>query len=152
MREDGPNSGERIWWYQESTITSPGDWPWCAAFVSKCLQLAIAYDGKPAPDQHKDRSLQSWRCKSARAYDWETWAAARGLQILDETAPLRPGDIVTFDFSHIGIVEAESGPNKVITIEGNTNADGSREGDGVYRRTRKRSLIRRVIRLPDEVP
>lgn len=148
--EESPNSGDRIRWYQSATALSPGAWPWCAAFVAQCLNLAI--DAAGPVDLNTEARRHNWRCRSARAYDWEQWAAARGLQILDENAPLRPGDIVTFDFSHIGIVESESGPHRVITIEGNTNADGSREGDGVYRRTRKRTLIRRVIRLPDEVP
>src|SRR5690606_12643905 len=36
---------------------------------------------------------------------------------------------------HVGIVERKDG-DWLITIEGNTNSDGSREGDGVYRKRR----------------
>jgi hypothetical protein len=44
--------------------------------------------------------------------------------------------------SHIGLC---SGPEKsglIPTIEGNTNSDGARDGDGVYAKSRKPSLIR----------
>ena len=152
VREEGPNTGDRVVWYQSATNQASGEWPWCAAFVARVLATALSDPANERGFATITADLDRWRCRSARAYDWERWAAERGLQILDENAPLRPGDIVTFDFSHIGIVEAESGPHRVITIEGNTNADGSREGDGVYRKNRKRSLIRKVIRLPDEVP
>lgn len=139
-REDGKNSGLRIRAYQRATWLDPAPWPWCAAFVAWCLAQAIG------PVTAK---ASKWSCRDARAYGWEDWAAKRGITVLDETADLLPGDIVTFDFSHIGIVESDEGP-KVITIEGNTNAEGSREGDGVYRKVRARHLIRKVIRLPDQ--
>jgi hypothetical protein len=139
-REDGKNSGLRVRAYQRATWLEPGPWPWCAAFVSWCLMQAIGPQTK-----HEGK----WRCRDARAYGWEDWAAKRGITMLDETADLLPGDIITFDFSHIGIVESDEG-QKVVTIEGNTNAEGSREGDGVYRKVRARHLIRKVIRLPDQ--
>lgn len=141
-REDGKNSGLRVRAYQRATWLEPGPWPWCAAFVSWCLMQALG----PKP-KHDGK----WRCRDARAYGWEDWAKKRGLVLLDESAAMQPGDIVTFDFSHIGIVESDEG-SQIITIEGNTNAAGSREGDGVWRKERARHLVRRVIRLPDAEP
>ena len=38
---------------------------------------------------------------------------------------------------HAALVVRQLSPNKWQTIEGNTNAAGSREGDGVYLKTRK---------------
>jgi hypothetical protein len=35
----------------------------------------------------------------------------------------------------------------VQTVEGNTNGEGSREGDGVYLKRRHRSKIRSIIRF-----
>jgi hypothetical protein len=58
------------------------------------------------------------------------------------------GDIVVFTFSHIGI--AVSSPDKngnVATVEGNTDSAGSREGGGVYLKTRHLSKIRSRIRF-----
>jgi hypothetical protein len=38
--------------------------------------------------------------------------------------------------AHTGLVERRAGSESIITIEGNTNGGGSRDGDGVYRRRR----------------
>jgi hypothetical protein len=61
---------------------------------------------------------------------------------------IRRGDILVFTFSHIGIAVGDIGKDGIVqTIEGNTNAEGSREGDGVYRKRRHASKIRSVIRF-----
>jgi hypothetical protein len=41
---------------------------------------------------------------------------------------------------HTGIVKAVNG-GKIVTIEGNTNVEGGREGIGVFERTRKINSI-----------
>jgi hypothetical protein len=60
-----------------------------------------------------------------------------------------PGDIVSFlpKLSHIGIVTGTDG-NDVLTIEGNTNSAGSREGDRVARKRRPLGFCGTFIRLP----
>jgi len=61
---------------------------------------------------------------------------------------IRKGDIVVFTFSHIGIAVADIDADFFVhTVEGNTNSDGAREGDGVYRKKRHSSKIRSVIRF-----
>ena len=135
VREESRNGGKRVREYQAATWLRPDAWPWCAAFVAWCLLESI-------------QGNTGWRCRDASAYGWEAWARKRGFQVLPETAPMLPGDLVTFDFSHIGIVVADHG-DTIETIEGNTNADGAREGDGVYRKMRARRLIRAVIRIEE---
>lgn len=149
VREEGNNGGARIREYQASTSLAPGEWPWCAAFVSWCLVQWLREPGNfEAVARSDNDTIRAWRCASARAYAWEQWARGNTrCLVLDEHAPLQRGDIVTFDFSHIGIVTAPSDNGVVMTVEGNTNADGSREGDGVYAKRRPRHLIRRVIRI-----
>jgi hypothetical protein len=53
---------------------------------------------------------------------------------------IKPGMVFFIDTGggkgHAGIVVSINGSN-IETIEGNTDGSGSREGDGVYRRTRK---------------
>jgi hypothetical protein len=59
-----------------------------------------------------------------------------------------PGDIVIFTFSHIGIAVSEPDEKgNVKTVEGNTDKAGSREGGGVYLKTRNISKIRSRIRF-----
>jgi hypothetical protein len=150
-REETTEGQMRIRVYQTASWLAPGPWPWCAAFVAWCLRewlntpenaLACVSTGFP--------SAKTWRCADARAYGWETWAEKRGLAVFDEDQRMRAGDIVTFDFSHIGIVREDRG-TIIETIEGNTSpgpTGSQRDGDGVYARQRARSLVRRVIRLP----
>lgn len=59
---------------------------------------------------------------------------------------LHTADIVTFDMSHVGIVANDEGP-LIYTIEGNTDGAGSRDGGGVFAKTRQRSFARKFIRI-----
>lgn len=61
---------------------------------------------------------------------------------------LRLGDLIILDVSHIGIVISDSA-NIVSTVEGNTGASGSREGDGVWLKQRDRKEVRSFVRLMD---
>jgi hypothetical protein len=72
--------------------------------------------------------------------------------VLPETAIPQPGDLVVYDFSHIGIVASTPQDGRFIAVEGNTNAKGERDsdmGDGVWQKNRPRSrdIIRCYIRI-----
>lgn len=110
--------------------------PWCVMFIWWVFKQAGASDrfyggGKTA--------LCSTLFNYHRSYSQDVGTSA-----------LQAGDIVFFDFSgrkrdtsHVGIVESVSG-SSVVTIEGNTssgNGGSQSNGDGVYRRTRSKSLI-----------
>ncbi len=55
--------------------------------------------------------------------------------------PLKPADVFGIWFhsmgrvAHVGLVERNEG-EWLVTLEGNTNGGGLRDGDGVYRRRR----------------
>lgn len=147
VREHGHNTGGDVLEYQRATWLACGPWPWCAAFAAWVLrEWLCGSDARAALHLNSGDSVERWRCRDARAYGWEEWARRQGLLILPETARAQRGDFVTFDFSHIGIVTADNGPT-INTIEGNTNGTGSREGDGVYAKTRARPLVRSFIRV-----
>ena len=65
--------------------------------------------------------------------------------------PLQPGDIITYTYSHTGIVETVNSDGSFTTIEGNTSGrDMDREGQGVFRKNRRNgNSVRNVIRLKD---
>lgn len=135
------NTGADIVKYQKATWLEPSDWPWCAAFTAWVLQQAVK--------QSKRTDVKL--CPDASAYGWEKWGKKHGWLLLPETEPCFAGDFVTFDFSHIGIVTADKGLN-IQTIEGNTNGKGERDsesGDGVWEKTRVRTLAKTFIRIPD---
>ena len=110
--------------------------PWCVMFVWWCFQRANAgklfYGGN-----------RTALCSTLYNYH-------KGVGQSVGTSALRAGDIVFFDFSgrkqatnHVGIVESVTG-SMVTTIEGNTSSSSSgsqSNGDGVYRRQRRTSVI-----------
>lgn len=134
------NTGDEIVKYQKATWLEPAAWPWCAAFCAWVLKEACARAGRT------DVKL----CPDASAYGWEKWGKKHGWTILPEEEKAMPGDFVTFDFSHIGIVVADHGET-ISTVEGNTNGQGARDsesGDGVWLKKRKRELVKSFIRIP----
>lgn len=140
IREQTPNWSNRIDQYWQSTWYPTGAKnrePWCAAFVCWCF--AQAAQRFPVPFKLPE---------NPQAYGFENWADACGLGRTKNPSAvqIRAGDIVTFQFSHVGICIGKSG-DSIFTVEGNTNGDGEREGDGVYRKTRAASLIRSAIHL-----
>lgn len=123
------NDGSRVEEYLAYTGNKQGE-PWCAAFV--CWALGKAGIANP-------RSAWSPDLLPARRITWKnSWSAKR----------VQPqiGDVFGIWFinkgriAHCGFI-AEWGDSQIITVEGNTNQSGSREGDGVYRKRRwKKSL------------
>jgi CHAP domain len=106
-----------------------GDWyglnyqPWCAMFISYCA--AKTNNGDIIP-------------KYASCEVGANWFKARGL--FNSTPKV--GAIVFYGErggTHTEIVEAVSSSTITTTIGGNTNNDGSANGDGVYRRHVSRS-------------
>ena len=147
------NAGKDIVEYQEATWLVPGPWAWCAAFTCWVLKEWVHTPHvKLMLNLTTFDDAEKWRCKDARAFGWEEWAKKRNLQVFPETALAKKGDIVVFDFSHIGIVIEDQKTTKtsIKTVEGNTNGAGTRDsnkGDGVWRKTRVPSLTKSYIRL-----
>jgi hypothetical protein len=140
VRESGgPNRGPRVDEYIRNVGLDPtrGAYSWCAAFVYFCFTRASASLGVHNPCAKTAGVLAHWHKAPA-------WAKIDASIARDDPRVIRPGVIFIADHGggkgHTGLVErAEHG--SVHTIEGNTNAGGSREGDGVYRRIRPLSQI-----------
>lgn len=131
-REVGINAGPFVTQVLAAVGLGPG-FPWCAAFVSWCLKSAGASGGP--------------MFGRAAVRNWAKWAKDNS-RIVRE--PER-GDLFYWLnqnlTGHIGFVTEVLPTGEFRTIEGNTNDDGSREGDGVYRRVRDRNVRTRFIRL-----
>jgi len=143
IRETSKNQGPGIAKYWGATDYKSGydnrD-PWCAAFVSWCVQQSGIFSEADRP-------------KSAAAFrggGYEAWARSKAPNVILNTHPtkINVGDIVIFRFSHIGIATSNSDQtNNFQTIEGNTNASGSREGNGVWSKTRNLNVVRSAITI-----
>ena len=149
--EGGNNKGSQVVEYQKTTWLKPGPWPWCAAFICWCISEWLHKDISAA-DELGIKDIESWRPKTAGAFDFINWGKSKGLKVTDEKELAKAGDLVIFDFSHIGIVEEDQkkGERTIKCIEGNTNGKGERDsesGDGVWRKKRATNLVRAYIRL-----
>ena len=153
VRESGGNNcGRRIREYQLATWLKPDPWPWCAAFVCWAIREWLKLpDVRSVLSLRNDADVTKWRPQTAGAFDFERWAKSKGLSVLNERAMAKAGDLVIFDFSHIGIIATDQiAPASIDTIEGNTNGSGERDsesGDGVWRKRRAAKLAKSYIRL-----
>ena len=147
VKEASKNYGPKLAKYWEATNYADGmknREPWCAAFAAWCVREAGRAEGWLNKGETN-------RPRSAAVRDWVPAALKLGWKVFGPGHPVMfpaPGDIVIFKFSHIGIVTGRTGYD-VQTIEGNTGAQGEREGKFVMRRERAmREMCRSFIRLP----
>jgi hypothetical protein len=132
------NRGPAVEGYLARTGLGPG-FAWCCAFVYWCFDEAAKHANLPNP-----------MVKTAGCIDHWTRAPRRGARRLvaraavDDPGLVRPGMVFIMDHGggagHTGLVETVTG-GLVTTVEGNTDASGTREGGGVYRLRRKVNSI-----------
>lgn len=131
----GSNRGPQVDQYLRSVGVNPatGSYPWCAAFVYWSFEKAAARVGTANPVVRTAGVLNHWN----KAGETD---ARRILpkELLDDFSLLKPGLIFIMSTGggngHTGLVE-DFRDDRLITIEGNTNLPGDREGIGVFRRT-----------------
>jgi CHAP domain len=137
------NRGPRVDEYQVRTglklRAGAEGFAWCACFVYFCFDEAAKKLGRKNPV-----------IKTAGCHDH--WNRAReagipqvsGTRATNKPELVRPGMVFIMDFGggkgHTGIVEAVHG-GFITTLEGNSNNQGSRDGVGVFRLTRKINTI-----------
>jgi hypothetical protein len=120
----GNNRGTRVEEYLRSTNLGPGH-AWCAAFVHWTLRQHGIDTGK------SNAWSPSWFPPQNTVYKRNT----------DKKDLPRKSDVFGLYYTnlgrigHVGFVEELRG-DVLITVEGNTNGQGSREGDGVHRKRR----------------
>jgi lysozyme family protein len=130
----GSNRGPRVDQYLSSVAPTLVGAPWCMAFVYFCFAQAAAAQGvaNPAP---------------RTASVWGSWNAAQampgarvvpGAEASADPTLIEPGMVFHIDTGggtgHAGfVVDVVAG--RLVTIEGNTNDGGSREGIGVFTRS-----------------
>jgi hypothetical protein len=130
----GNNRGPWVEAFLKGTELEEG-YPWCAAFVEFCQDVAGFTDGP------SDRA-------SAAVESWYQWAKFNGKLT---NSPKR-GDLCLWRTSkgnHIGFVVTAS-ESMVNSIEGNTSAGdkgSQRDGGGVYRRSRNKATWTSFVRM-----
>jgi hypothetical protein len=147
----GNNNGAKIRQYQAATSLKPAAWPWCAALTGWVIREWLKDQENTDWLGLKVMTPEKWRPKTAAAFGYIQWAKDRPAttKVLSPKARPQVGDIVVFDFSHIGII-TKVGEKNFQAVEGNTNGRGTRDsksGDGVWLKTRTSSLVRNYIRI-----
>lgn len=119
VREVGVNRG---YWVTRflGAVGLGGGYAWCAAFLTFCLKAAGATNLPKHP---------------ASVLGWITWAKANGAILDGPQRACAGAQMHTKTTGHIWFMA-----NPPASIEGNTNAQGSREGNGVFRRTRPEGI------------
>lgn len=145
VREKQVNSGPEVEQFLRYVKLPKGN-PWCAAFV--CWVYGEADVRNPrtgwSPDLFRnDKVIWTSAEPGTRKRD-----SRRPQNGVPEQQP-RTADVFGIYFpekgriAHVGFVDEWNDP-WLITVEGNTNLSGSREGDGVYR---KRRLVRSIYKV-----
>jgi len=130
----GHNDGQRVEMYLHSAILKRGQ-PWCAAFITwtyKTAGIKAVISGY-APNWFPSKKVIYTR--GSKKNSTPGTADVFGIYFPNK------GRI-----AHVGFIDQWKQGSMAITVEGNTNEAGSREGDGVYRKRRLKSQIYKVSR------
>lgn len=118
----GQNRGADVELYLAAAGGVAGE-SWCAAFLYWCFRRAANILTIPNPCPKTLRALEMWSKSDVQFH---------------RTVPTR-GAIFVMDhgqgLGHTGLVETAYPDGTIATVEGNTNREGSRNGDSVWRHT-----------------
>ncbi|MET3353737.1 peptidoglycan-binding protein [Xanthobacter autotrophicus] len=135
VREIPPNSncGREVEAFLGSVGLGRGN-PWCMAFVYWCFAQAAQDLGVANRVPRSGHVRTAWKETSARTSGVRV---VTGREARVDPSLVTPGMVFFLGLSgstgHAGIV-ADNINGKLVTIEGNTNQDGVRDGGGVFRR------------------
>ena len=129
----GKNDGPEVEMYLRSVKLGKG-YPWCSAFVAWSLDEAEI--------PHR---INAWS-PTAENRSNIVYQARRFI------SEPEPGDVFTIWYNnlkrigHTGFHHQRLDNGMIVTVEGNTNEAGSREGDGVYKKYRRLNTIHSISR------
>jgi hypothetical protein len=132
----GTNRGPEVDTYVRAVGLDPaGRFPWCAAFVYFCFEQAASTLARQNPVIKTAGVIDHWNRAGIKPVP--RISASKAYQ---HPALVKPGHIFVIStgqgLGHTGIVERVGG-GKLVTIEGNTSAGGSRDGIGIFRRSKR---------------
>lgn len=133
----GSNRGKKVEEYLAS-IGLGGGFFWCAAYVYWCFNKAAENQVRKNPVLRTGHCMTHWRDTSAKKI--------LTADAINKPSLIKPGQIFIINtggsHGHTGIIESIDG-GFIHTLEGNSNPQGSSNGIGVFRNTRKVSKINR---------
>ena len=129
MEQGGNNTGPMVNKIIKANGGDIGE-PWCGDLIAYCYMQAGS---------------------KAVTRSWASVRALSGVTGVKRVKTPQAGDLVRFNFDHVGMYVKEAGMF-IETIEGNTGASGAVSdsktgGDGVYRKRRAKSLVNDYLRV-----
>lgn len=129
MEQGGNNTGPMVNKIIQANGGDIGE-AWCGDFIAFCYMQAGS---------------------KAITRSWASVRALGGVRGVKQVKTPQAGDLVRFNFDHVGMYVKEAGMF-IETIEGNTGASGAVSdsktgGDGVYRKRRAKSLVNDYLRV-----
>jgi CHAP domain/Putative peptidoglycan binding domain len=116
----------------------PGGYPWCQAFIYWCFSQACVALNRGNPSVKTAGVLQHWNSA----------ANLPGVKRISKSSAqsnltlLKPGMVFINDYGsglgHTGIIESVFPDGRFVSVEGNSNDNGSRDGIGVFRVDRRK--------------
>ncbi len=132
----GSNAGPQVNQYLKS-VGLGGGFFWCMAFVFWCFREAANQSGQANPFPKTAGCIDAWNKVKAKSPGRIITRAAA----LANPALVKPGQVFILDFGkgagHTGFVRQSFG-GPLRTVEGNSNATGSRNGLGVFELNRRK--------------
>jgi len=135
----GSNRGPEVDRYLRAVGLDPegGSFAWCVAFTHFCYQAAAQQLGVANPHIRTAGVLAHWNAAGTKAGVLRVTKSSATA----DPGRVRPGALFIIDLGaglgHSGMV-IETGDGRLVTVEGNTNDNGSRNGIGVFRRTARK--------------
>jgi hypothetical protein len=128
-KDRGP--GIEKYWTATSSGSSGYGQAWCAAFVCWVIRQSGVLPETALP-------------KNANAFGFANWARTAGrsfTQLRSSPREIFPGDIVMFNWSHVGIATTRSVNGAFKSVDGNTGAGG------VFERNRTLSSVKDAVTI-----
>jgi peptidoglycan hydrolase-like protein with peptidoglycan-binding domain len=139
-----PNRGPQVDSYLKAVgiknpnSNPPGGYPWCQAFVYWCFEQSALMLARANPSPKTAGVLDHWNKSIATTRTQKISKAAA----LADITKLQPGMLFVNDYGagkgHIGYVESIYSDGRLVTVEGNVNSAGRREGLGAFRPQRRK--------------
>ena len=111
-------------------------WLWCMGFVQTIIDQAASAVGK----DFRQLMPVTFSCDTVGTVGLQKGVLLRSAAVRNDASRVQPGDVFLLvqsphDWIHTGLI-VNVGDETFETIEGNTNAGGSTNGTGVFRRVR----------------
>jgi hypothetical protein len=139
----GSNRGPEVDVYLQAVGLNPasGSFAWCVAFTHFCFKKGAESLGVSNPHIKTAGVLDHWNLAGKKA----KVVRVTNAKAVADPGLVKPGSLFIIDLGgglgHSGMV-LEVANGRLVTVEGNTNDNGSRNGIGVFRRdSRKISTI-----------